>query len=235
MGPQYHRQWYKFAPRVVRALAAIPRWRGGMAVGILQARWPGPADEAGAEPDIKNNGIGGVLQYDSRDVAANAWTGTYAALTAMSFGGFMGGNNSYQTYLFDFRKYSPLGRHGRTLAWQIKSRIAAHDVPWTELSLVGTGYDLRGYVEGRFRDRSTLIGLVEYRQMFTRSDGTLSRHGFVVWTGAAALGKDIQNLHGIIPNGGVGYRFEVQPRSNVRIDVGVGRHPVASTHLTEAF
>jgi hypothetical protein len=238
---KYHREWFKFAPQAVWGVAkhfligGAVEWNRTIATDVNPTMAADPAyQQHGA--DNRNNGIGGVLQYDSRDVAANAWTGVYAALTAMSFGGFMGGQNVYQTYLLDYRQYLPLGRAGRTLAWQIKSRIAAHDVPWPELSLVGTGYDLRGYVEGRFRDRVTLIALTEYRQMFMRSNGTLSRHGFVTWLGAGALGADLQNLHGIIPNGGVGYRLELHARSNVRVDVGFGRNSSGVYfNFTEAF
>ena len=238
---KYHREWFKFAPTVVWGVAkhfligGAVEWNHTIATEVNPMMAADPAYVVHG-PNNRNNGIGGVLQYDSRDVAANAWTGVYAALTAMSFGGFMGGDNVYQTYLLDYRQYLTLGRGGRTLAWQVKSRIAAHDVPWPELSLVGTGYDLRGYVEGRFRDRTTLIALAEYRQMFMRSNGKLSRHGFVAWLGGGALGADLQNLHGIIPNGGLGYRFELQPRSNVRVDVGFGRNSSGVYfNFTEAF
>jgi hypothetical protein len=72
--------------------------------------------------------------------------------------------------------------------------------------------------------------------MFMRSNGKLSRHGFVVWAGAGWLGADVRHLQGIIPNGGVGYRFELQPRSNVRIDIGVGRHSTGVYfNFTEAY
>ena len=238
---KYHREWFKLAPQVVWGVAkhfligGVVEFNRTIATDVNSTMATDAAYVVHGS-DNKNNGIGVVLQYDSRDVAANAWTGVYAALTATSFGGFMGGYNSYQTYLLDYRQYRTLGRNGRTLAWQVKSRIGAHDIPWPELSLVGTGYDLRGYVEGRFRDRATLIALVEYRQMFMRSHGRLSRHGFVTWIGGGALGGDIQNLHGIIPNGGVGYRFELQPRSNVRVDVGFGRNSNGVYfNFTEAF
>ncbi len=238
---EYHRQWFKLNPRVVFGVAKHFLIGGAVEFNRTLATEVNPTMAADVAyqahgGDNRNNGIGAVLQYDSRDVAANAWTGMYAALTAMSFGGFMGGNNSYQTYLLDYRQYQTLGRKGRTLAWQVKSRIGAHDIPWSELSLVGTGYDLRGYVEGRFRDRVTLIALAEFRQMFTRSKGRLSRHGFVAWTGAGALGADAGHLHGIIPNGGVGYRLELQPRSNVRVDIGFGRNSNGVYfNFTEAF
>jgi surface antigen Omp85-like protein len=225
----YHRRWFKFSPRVV--------WRvkGGLLVGGVLDLNKTEATEINStmlqDPTFRqfgssnsNAGVGLVVQYDTRDVAANAWKGVYAGLTITTYGGWLGGDNQYETYLLDYRQYQSLGRAGRTFAWQIKSRIGAHNIPWPEFSMLGTGYDLRGYVEGRFRDRSTVIGLAEYRHMFVRSSGRLSRHGFVVWAGGGTLGPDIARLHGFLPNGGFGYRLELQPRSNVRVDFGFGRN-----------
>jgi hypothetical protein len=223
----YHRQWIKFNPRIVVAVA-----KNLLVGGTLELNHTIATEvnvEMNADPayqqygnDISNAGLGFVVQYDSRDVAANAWHGIYAAITGTNYGGLLGGDTKYSTILLDYRQYQPLGRPGRTLTWQLKSRIGIHGVPWPELSMLGTGYDLRGYVEGRFRDRSTLLGLVEYREMFTRSKGRLSRHGFVVWAGGGTLGSEPSHFHGFLPNGGVGYRLEIQPRANGRVDVGVG-------------
>jgi hypothetical protein len=237
----YHRRWFKFSPRLV--------WRvkGAWLVGGVLDLNNTEATELNSTmlqdsafrrsgPDNSNAGVGLVVQYDTRDVAANAWKGVYAGLTITTYGGWLGGDNQYETYLLDYRQYKSLGRPGRTLAWQIKSRIGAHNIPWPEFSLLGTGYDLRGYVEGRFRDRSTLLGLAEFRQMFVRSSGRLSRHGFVVWAGGGTLGPDIKRLRGFLPNGGFGYRLELQPRSNVRVDFGFGRNSTGIYfNFTEAF
>jgi hemolysin activation/secretion protein len=184
---------------------------------------------------IFNTGIGAVLQYDTRDVAGNAWRGTYAALSITKYGRTLGGNGNYATYLWDYRHYRPLGRNGRTLAFQLKARLTGGTVPWPELSMVGSGSDVRGYVEGRFRDREVLIGLLEYRHMFVRSSGQLSRHGFVTWVGGGAMGPSLE-FEGFLPNAGVGYRFELQPRANVRVDVGFGhRSRGVYFNFNEAF
>ena len=225
----YHRRWFKFSPRL------IWRVKGDLMVGGVFDLNQTNATEINrtmitdsvfrrSGPNNSNTGVGVVVQYDTRDVAANAWRGMYAGITVTAYGGWLGGDNQYETYLFDFRKYHPLGRSGRTLAWQIKSRIGAHNIPWPEYSMLGTGYDLRGYVEGRFRDRTTLLGLAEYRHMFVRGDGRLSRHGFVAWAGGGTLGPNLPRLRGFLPNAGFGYRLELQPRSNVRVDFGFGRN-----------
>ena len=237
---KYHREWLQFNPRIVWEVRPHLFVGGNLDLNKTTATDVNPvmaADPAYVRygPKNYNAGLGFAIQYDSRDVAVNAWRGRYLAFTGASYG-HLGGDNVYETYLLDYRQYRRLGRDGRTLAWQVKSRIGAHNVPWPELSLLGTAYDLRGYREGRFRDRATLLGLVEYRHMFTRSGGRLSRHGLVTWVGGGTLGDDPQSLTGFVPNGGVGYRFELQPRANVRVDVGFGRHSNGVYfNFTEAF
>jgi hypothetical protein len=44
----------------------------------------------------------------------------------------------------------------------------------------------------------------------------------VVWAGGGTLGPEPSRFHGFLPNGGVGYRLEIQPRANGRVDIGVG-------------
>ena len=197
-------------------------------------------------PSNANNGIGAVVQYDTRDVAGNAWKGIYFNAQALGYGGLLGGDNKYQAYDLDYRQYQRLGRDGKTLAWTVRTRITSGSVPWAELSMVGSGYDLRGYRQGRYRDKAMAYGIVEYRHQFVsakRPTG-LSRHGFVAWVGAGSVAPSFGELKDWLPNWGVGYRFEVQPRMNVRMDVGFGKEYLASGNkfvssvyfnFTEAF
>ncbi len=60
----------------------------------------------------------------------------------------------------------------------------------------------------------------------SQNDGELSKQGFVAWLGAGTIfntqtPKDYTNRW--LPNIGVGYRLEVQPRMTIRFDFGVGR------------
>src|SRR5262245_6877472 len=116
----YHREWFKFSPRIVFGIA--PHLLVG---GVLEPNHtpgaqvnPGMNADPAYQQDGNENadaGLGPVLQSDSRDVAANAWHGTYAAITATRYGGVLGGDNAYSTILLDYRQYEPLGREGRTL------------------------------------------------------------------------------------------------------------------------
>ena len=51
----------------------------------------------------------------------------------------------------------------------------------------------------------------------------MSRHGYVGWAGFGTLSEELLQRQQLLPNWGIGYRFEVQPRMSVRIDVGFGR------------
>ena len=79
--------------------------------------------------------------------------------------------------------------------------------------------------------------LAEYRHMFRkRASDERSRHGFVSGVACGTIMNDIEDMENLLPNIGVGYRLEVQPRMNVRFDFGVGRDNVGFYfNFTEAF
>jgi outer membrane protein assembly factor BamA len=169
-----------------------------------------------------NSGLGAVFQYDSRDVPVNAWGGAFVELSATFFGSYLGGQNNYQVYEFDLRKYMQVKRPGRTVALQLKGRAGLNDVPYGEMSQPGTPFDLRGYTWGRYRHESMIIALAEYRHMFLKRSGEMSPHGIVLWAGAGTLGDNVTDFNNWLPNFGIGYRLQVQPRMNLRIDIGFG-------------
>ena len=69
------------------------------------------------------------------------------------------------------------------VALQFKTRIGWGDVPYGEMALLGNPFDLRGYTWGRYRDKSMLFFIGEYRHMFEKPSGELSKHGVVTWMG----------------------------------------------------
>ncbi len=174
-------------------------------------------------PENLNSGFGLIARYDSRDVPVNAYKGTYIDLRSTFYSTTFGGRNKYQIYQIDFRQYFTVARKGNTIAFQAKTRIGLGDVPYGEMSQMGTPFDLRGYTWGRYRDKSMLFFLGEYRYMFQKLSGELSRHGMVAWMGTGSIGTDPTMFKKWLPNFGFGYRFELQPRMNLRIDIGIGK------------
>lgn len=176
---------------------------------------------------VYNSGFGMVWRYDSRDFPENAYKGFFIELAGTAYGKHTSSNNIFQVYELDYRQYQKIVREGSTLAWQVKARDAFGDVPWTEMSMIGTPYDLRGYTWGQYRDRCMLFVLTEYRYMFKKrktgeEQSSPGPFGFVAWTGIGSVAPGLDQLKHWLPNAGLGFRFEIQPRMNVRIDYGVG-------------
>lgn len=169
-----------------------------------------------------NAGLGLVFQYDSRDIPVNAWKGIFLETSFGFYGGYLGGENTYQILNIDLRKYWPIKRDGQTIAGQLRGRFGSGDVPYGEMSQPGTPFDLRGYTWGRYRDESMIYAIGEYRLMFKKKDGSLSAHGVVAWAGVGTLGETVEQFGDWLPSIGIGYRLEVQPRMNLRIDIGFG-------------
>jgi hypothetical protein len=171
-----------------------------------------------------NVGLGAVYQYDSRDIPVNAWKGWFLEVIFSVYGKFLGGDNNYQLLGIDYRNYWQIKKKGRTLAIQARGRFTNGDVPYGEMSQLGTPFDLRGYRWGQYRHESMMYFISEYRHMFGKKDGTLSKAGLVGWVGAGSLGENVGQLNQWLPNIGLGFRFEVQPRMNLRLDYGFGKN-----------
>ena len=61
---------------------------------------------------------------------------------------------------------------------------------------------------------------------------------FVAWTGCGFMCPTPGKIEGVLPNYGVGLRIEVQPRMNVRLDLGqntVNNQMLFYFNMTEAF
>jgi hypothetical protein len=190
---------------------------------------------------LSNWSIGLLLQYDSRDLTVNAYDGVFVELSSNFYQSDGFGRPNYQILIIDYRQYEQIRRPGNTLAWQIKTRIGSGDVPWPEMSQIGTPFDLRGYRWGRYRDKNMLFGIVEYRYMFMRKtprkDGNMvSRFGVVPWLATGSIATDFADMTHWLPNGGIGLRFEIQKRMNARIDYGIGNDTAAFyISFNEAF
>lgn len=195
--------------------------------------------------NINSMGAGAIISYDTRDVASNAYYGKYFELKGCYYAKELGSDFSFGTLQFDYRQYLSLPSLGerRVLAWNVISKNAFGDVPFSKYPLIGNPFDLRGYYMGQYRNKSTLVALAEYRHMFnfgneTKAQRFWSRFGFAAWAGAGAMGKNPVNYERILPNFGAGLRVELQPRMNFRLDVGrspVDKQTLFYFNMTEAF
>lgn len=194
-----------------------------------------------------NSGLTFRLSYDTRDIPANAHQGIFLGFDVNYFSEYLGSQQAFSTFLIDYRQYQRFRLFGshRTLAWNISSRFSTGDIPLTSLSTLGSPFDLRGLYQGQYRDKYAGYALVEYRHDFDFGSRTgfaklLSRTGFVTWTGIGYLtsGFESSSEKGFLPNYGAGFRFELQPRINFRVDVGrdpSNNQTLVYLNVTEAF
>ena len=190
-----------------------------------------------------NSGLGFLLTYDSRDVPSNAYRGLCLDFRGVMYHKIFGSNNNFYRLELDYRQYKQVGNR-KVLAWTAQSKnVFGNDIPLTQYSLTGTPFDLRGYYMGQYRDKSSHVVLAEYRQMFNTDQDTwlkriINHLGFVVWGGCGFMGPTPVRVEGVLPNYGVGLRIEVQPRMNVRLDLGkntVNNQTLFYFNMTEAF
>lgn len=168
--------------------------------------------------DSRSVGVNLMINYDTRDTVLNPSSGRILQLDAAWYRQALGGKTDFESQSFLYSEYLPVGSSGDVIAWQLHGRFTQGDVPWDKLSKLGGGGHLRGYTSGRYRDKQMLLTQAEYRLNLP------GRHGMVFWAGAGTIASEISEFSTdeILPNVGVGYRFEVKPNVNLRLDMGFG-------------
>ncbi|QIZ76964.1 BamA/TamA family outer membrane protein [Ferrimonas lipolytica] len=175
-------------------------------------------------PDLKtgfgdssqNLGLTAHVIHDSRDFALNASRGRLIEFNLSGYSDNLASDESFQKLAMTYSEYKPVGN--ATFAWQVQTELSHGDVPWDQLAHLGGSRKLRGYEEGRYRDEQLLMAQAEWRQPI------YGRHGAVAWAGVGTLSEDIDELgkekwlHSV----GVGYRFAIKPKVNLRLDLGFG-------------
>lgn len=201
---------------------------------------------AGGEADGYTNfsaGLGFLFTYDTRDVPANPYAGTYVDFRGLMYQKWLGSDNAFYRFELDYRQYKSVGER-RVIAWTAQTKnVFGSDIPLNKYVLSGTPFDLRGYYMGQYRDKSSHVVMAEYRQMFNTDRSNwfkkLVHHlGFVAWGGCGFMGPNPVKIEGVLPNAGLGLRIEVQPRMNVRLDFGrnfINRQSLFYFNMTEAF
>lgn len=185
----------------------------------------------GQSQSVLSWGVGFNLTCDTRDFVLNAYRGNYFRVEQLFYPSFMGNDYAFSSTDLTYSAYRQVWKGG-VLAMELHTLFNYGEVPWTLLAQVGGQGRMRGYYEGRYRDRNIMEGQVELRQHIK------GRNGIVLWVGCANVFKNFDHIwmEQLLPNYGVGYRWEFKKRVNIRLDWGFTKDsPNMTFNINEAF
>ncbi len=166
------------------------------------------------------SGAGVVLRRDTRDNVFAPLRGDLMEFNTRFHPRFLGGDFAFTTITLDLRKYIPLfSKHVLAL----RGRLQTHSgtVPFMHLSKLGGPYLLRGYYEGRYRDKNLLAFQAEYRMPL------FWRLGMAAFVSAGQVADRFKNLDpgNLKATYGFGVRYALDKKKRIflRCDVGFGQ------------
>lgn len=180
-----------------------------------------------------NAGVGVLLNFDSRDNIFESHSGWFAEMQLDRHGSFVGSDFSYSRLGLDVRRFFSLSANDH-LAAQFYTESIRGDAPFISQALLGGTKRMRGFYEGRYRDRNAAMLQLEYRRHI------VGRLGAVAFAAAGAVSNRYTalSLRNLRTTYGAGLRMALNKadRINVRLDMGIGNGlPAFYLTVGEAF
>ena len=166
------------------------------------------------------SGAGILLIWDTRDNVFGPSYGGYYHLSANLFRDVLGSDYDFEEVNLDVRRYIPIFS-SHVLAFQSYLNFMAGDPPFNTLSLLGGDSLMRGYYEGRYRDKNMVVFQTEYRTPIWW------RLGFVAFLGFGDVADKMSHfaLKDFKHSFGLGIRYSINPEEklNIRFDLAFGK------------
>ena len=173
-----------------------------------------PPQDYDLENKIQSTGAGLTLEYDSRDVPTNAYSGSRFEAKAIFSTADGSESDTYQGYYLRMRSYHELKKAPVVIAWDLYGCAKGGKMPlWDTCRL-----NLRGFPVTDYLGNQSITGQIEARWRASE------RWGFVIFAGAGNISKSFsaQGEDERVPSYGGGVRFMVlkSKRVNLRVDYG---------------
>lgn len=164
------------------------------------------------------SGLGLVLNHDTRDKIFQPSQGWFNRVSWMEFSPTLGSRFKFSQLTLDARRYISI-RPTQVLALQSWWSFTQGDAPFQHISLIGGSERMRGYFEGRFRDRHATVQQAEYRFRVHRNLGMVAfAHAGQVSPSIRGFSKENFRF-----GAGIGFRYRLTPDGlNIRLDIAVG-------------
>lgn len=166
--------------------------------------------------DVRAAGIGLTVEYDSRDLPINTYSGRYLKIDALFNDEVIGSNETYQSYDLGFKSFHEM-TDSVVLAWEALGCQRKGTVPlWDSCRI-----KLRGFSATDYLGKASYSVQAEFRWRLSR------RWGVVAFGGAGEVAQSFSGFRdrASIPSYGAGVRFSVLPakRINIRLDYAKSR------------
>ena len=180
------------------------------------------------------SGAGPVYNFDSRDDIFYPTRGVWAEAEFFVNNKALGSDFNFTRTSLDAAHYLSLSRKS-VLATNLWLVLLGGNVPFQQLAFIGGPKKMRGYFEGRLRDKNLWMLQAEYRRTLPR------RFGFAVFSGIGAVSEQPDDLlrrqvH-FTYGAGIRYRISKKDHVNIRLDIAANEDGYIAPYLTvkEAF
>lgn len=166
------------------------------------------------------SGFGLNASFDNRNNVFFPSKGNYLKFSWMLYDKAFGSNYNFRNYTIDFRKYINVYKEN-ILALQLYAENGNGYIPFHMLSMMGGPQLMRGFFQGRFRDKKLAAFQAEARIPIW-SIFSLTAFGSI---GEVSPKINRFTLKGIKLTGGAGIRMRLleKQKINMRIDAGFGK------------
>lgn len=163
------------------------------------------------------SGLGLVLNRDTRNHIYNPYSGDWMDLNVRFYRKAFGSTHRFTNVTLDLRKYVPLFSRS-VFAARLLIQHQYGSVPFMEMAKMGGPNLMRGYFEGRFRDKNLIALQTEYRFPIS---GRFRGVGFVS-AGNVSHTPAQMNFSNLKFSYGAGVRFLMLKNENIylRFDIG---------------
>lgn len=188
---------------------------------------------AGAKGGIISS-LGLIALRDSRDNYNYPSSGSFLEVLILPTLHDLGSDYEFSRFSIDYVKYFKVAKE-TILATNVYLVSNVGQVPFNEMAFIGGRYKMRGYYEGRYRDKNLWMAQAEIRQHI------YGRFKMVAFAGLGAVAHQLDQfqLNNTRYSGGAGIRFQIDQENkvNIRLDYGIGERGSNGLYLTfnEAF
>jgi outer membrane protein assembly factor BamA len=180
------------------------------------------------------SGLGAIADWDTRDEVFFPTKGRWYKFVTFFNRKQFGSDFNFARFSFDGSEYIPIGKKN-VLALNGFVDFLSGDVPFQQLALIGGPRKMRGYFEGRFRDKNLWMFQAEYRWPIK------GIFGMTFFANAASVAPDLNTLlsEQVHFAGGLGLRIRLskEDKVNLRVDLGINEEGQVFPYFTvgEAF